>query len=108
MVHAVTHRILTERTGNGQLTAVGVEFQYNDTIYVVNATEEVILAAGYAPFVTFHASLIHVLCVAPYNLRTFWSCLALESPKCLIMPAFLVGWTCPVWERMSKSIRLLA
>lgn len=46
MVNATVYRVLTQQTGNGQLSAIGIEFDYDNQIYFVNAREEVILSAG--------------------------------------------------------------
>ena len=47
LVGANGRRVLTERTANQKLSAIGVEFGYGGATYVVNAREDVILCAGF-------------------------------------------------------------
>ena len=46
MINALASRILTEKSSNGKLNAVGVEFIVSGKRYVVNAKEEVLVCAG--------------------------------------------------------------
>ncbi|KAI0921212.1 hypothetical protein AcW2_006258 [Taiwanofungus camphoratus] len=46
LVSALVNRVLTETTGNGKLSAVGVEFEYDSKTYTVNARKEVVLSTG--------------------------------------------------------------
>ncbi|KAJ3556842.1 hypothetical protein NM688_g1799 [Phlebia brevispora] len=46
LVNAPARRVLTEQAGNGRMSAVGVEFEHANRVYVVNVASEVILSAG--------------------------------------------------------------
>lgn len=46
LTHAHAHRVLTEPSAKGALTAVGVEFGHGGSVHTARATREVILSAG--------------------------------------------------------------
>lgn len=50
LINAHAHRIVTERAANGNLQAIGVEFEVGGKLHTVNARKDVVLAAGYISF----------------------------------------------------------
>ena len=47
MVNAPVSRVLTDKTANGKIQAVGVEFCVDNKPHVANVRKEVIISAGY-------------------------------------------------------------
>lgn len=82
LVTAPVNKVLSKTDTNGQLTATGVEFEYEGKPYVVHAKKEVILSAGsaYLSHVFMYDSLILALiCTAPCVLLRSWSCQELAT-----------------------------
>ena len=46
LINATAHRLNTQSSGNGKLSAVGVEFEYDGKRHTVNAQKDVCLTAG--------------------------------------------------------------